>query len=238
MKITIPQLKDWYNEFNSTVFGGKCPDLREINFIITHNYHQLGQFRPRSNGYDIRVSEYYVVGETEYRNVLLHEMCHLWCHCNGYMYEGHGKNWKRMASIATRITGLNITRLSSRKGFEVDSRFKAKEESLKDRKFGAYPIVVFDYGDHKFCVKTTKKVLLQYSNYSGDKLSTHAKDYDIYISDQFPKWSTSKHLYMGYKYSNEDFEKKIKPLLEKGFQTKNPGEIFRPAGEYYDLVVR
>ena len=239
MRITISQLEDWYIEFNTTVFNGQCPDLGKVKFIITHNYHQLGQFLPRYGVYNIKISEYYIVNETEYRNTLLHEMCHLWCHCNGYRREGHGPNWKRIARIATRLTGLDITRTSSRKNYEVDPRFKAKADSLKNKKFGVYPIVVLDYGDHKFCIKTSKNVLCKYSDYCGEKLLVGdlVKDYDIYISDRFPNWQVSKSLHRGYRIDNHTWENKTKPLLEKGFCTKNPAEIFRPAGQYYDLVV-
>lgn len=239
MRITIPQLKDWYDDFNTTVFNGHCPTNDKVNFIITHNYNQLGQFSPRYGNLTIKVSEYYLVGENEYRNVLLHEMCHLWCYCNGFRREGHGNNWKRIARHATKMTGLDITRTNSRRGFEVDPRFKAKEQKLKDKRFGGYPIVVLDYGDHKFCIKTTKSVLCKYSDHCGESLlvSNMVKDYDIYVSDRFPNWQVSKSLHRGYRIDNATWETKTLPILEKGFKTKNPAEIFRPSGEYYDLVV-
>lgn len=240
MQLTIAQLQDWYDEFNCIVFNGQCPESFKVNFVITHTYHQLGQFSPRHGCLTIKISDYYLVTENEYRNTLLHEMCHLWCYVTGYRREGHGANWKRIASIATRLTGLEITRTNSRKDFGVNPLYQGKQDRRMEKKFGGYAIVVLDYGDHKFCVKTTRKVLCQYSNYCGEELrvSSLCKGYDIFLSEQFTRWSCSKSLHRGYRYTNDEFDRKIRPIMERTFTTKNPSDIFRPSGKYYDLVVR
>ena len=239
MKLTIAQLMVWYDEFREVVFNGHVPPSWQINFVITHTYHMLGYFQPRNGNITIKISDYYLVSETEYRNTLLHEMCHAWCYCNGFRREGHGPNWKKIARVATKITGLEITRCNSRRGFEVNPLYQKKQDKRMERKFGVYPIVVLDYGDHKFCVKTTKSVLCKASDHSGNKLnvSVRCQDYNIFISEVFTNWSCSKSLGRGYRFTNEEFEKKIVPIMEKSFSTKDPAEIFRPSGQYYDLVI-
>ena len=108
MKPTLALMTDWFGELNRSVFGGELP---AVKLAFNNTRRQLGQFYwGGGRGLGIKISLYWDRTEDQYRNCLLHEMCHLYCYNCGWIHEGHGKRWKMIADYASRKTGLHIRR--------------------------------------------------------------------------------------------------------------------------------
>jgi len=222
MQVTISQLTAWFNEFKGIVFDNDMPKVR---FILTNTRTQLGRATRRGNDYSIKITNYYDRTATQFRNTLLHEMCHIWCYYKGYRDDHHtGYHWQQITDKAYRLTGLLITRTCSDKLVPSEAN-KAKAQAIEARKTAPAIIVDFDYGTHHFLVKTTKKVVWDASDgrviigYSRPKIS-------VYVSDAFPNWQSSRSLNRGYKYGVFDYERKVQPLLEKARKVENISEVW------------
>ena len=108
MTPTLAQMNAWFDEFNDVVFSNTLPKVK-ITFNKTRC--QLGQFYwGFGRGIGIKISLFWDRTEDQFRNCLLHEMCHLYCYNRGWINEHHGQRWKRIAAYATRMTGLYIQR--------------------------------------------------------------------------------------------------------------------------------
>lgn len=108
MKPTIAQMAAWFDEFNNSVFNGELP---QVKITFNNTRRQLGQFYwGAGRGLGIKISLFWDRTEDQYRNSLLHEMCHLYCFNRGWFREGHGIRWKRITDYASRQTGLHIKR--------------------------------------------------------------------------------------------------------------------------------
>ena len=117
MRPTILQMYQWFDEINEQVFCGEMPRVR---ITFTNTRRQLGQFYwGGGRGIGIKISLYYDRTEEQYRNSLLHEMCHLYCYNRGWIHEHHGERWKMIAAYATRVTGLLIQRCEDITGWKV-----------------------------------------------------------------------------------------------------------------------
>ena len=137
MKPTLTQMNKWFDEFNSAVFSNKLP---KVKITFNNTRRQLGQFywRP-TRGIGIKISLFYDRKEEGFRNTLLHEMCHLYCYKQGWVHEGHGENWKRIADKAYRITGLYIQRTQTDEVFVPrGAENKAKMKAVKEKVSGVY----------------------------------------------------------------------------------------------------
>lgn len=83
MQASVNQLKEWFSSFNERYFDGELP----MPVIAVGNSRtRLGSMSWRrrkrqlfksDDSYVIRVSNYFDMDETHYKNVLLHEMIHL-----------------------------------------------------------------------------------------------------------------------------------------------------------------
>lgn len=117
MRPTILQMDQWFDDFNKRVFRDELPKVR-VTFNNTRR--QLGQFYwGGGRGIGIKISLYYDRSEEQYRNTLLHEMCHLYCYNRGWIHEHHGERWKKVAAYATKVTGLLIQRCEDISGWKV-----------------------------------------------------------------------------------------------------------------------
>lgn len=236
MKVTTKQLQTWFDEFNAAVFDNKLP---KVPFTLTNTRHQLGQFYwgPR-RGIGIKISLFWDRTKEQYRNCLLHEMCHLYCYQQGWVREGHGPRWKSIANKAYRITGLYIQRCENASGWKAAAGNEAKLEAVKAKKNAPAIIVDLEYDTYHFIVKTTKKVLWDASD--GNTLRLYANRVKgIYICDdnRVLNWQNSRSMHRGYKFGTWDYEHNIKPILEKGIKVDNLRKLCR-WGEYDCLGVR
>lgn len=236
MTPTITQMQTWFKEFNTTVFNNELPTVK-ITFNNTRR--QLGQFYwGNGRGIGIKISLFWDRNEEQYRNCLLHEMCHLYCYDRGWIHEGHGSRWKQIAAYATRKTGLHIQRCENITGWEVASGNEEKMQAVKAKKDAPAVLLDLDYGKYHFVVKTTRKVLQ--SNDSTDfncNIKTSAKSWRVVISDAplFKRYQTSRSIHRGYRYDPFQYEKDIKPLLDKGIEVESLQALFR--GHYNCLGI-
>lgn len=222
MIITTEILKDWYTKYNAEAFNNDLPSVRsgKIVFKIVHSRHMLGQHRPMEYYHQIKVTDYYDFTESWYRKILLHEMCHLWCHVMGWPYEHHGWRWKNKAAIVGRMYGYDITRTENIQGVNVRDCFVAKETERKVKKLTSTKfLVVMDYPDHEWVVKVSPNTLKKSTDYTGNRLGKEvAKPYRIWkITNEIPLFghmSESRSLWRGYQVSYANFEKLYKPKLE------------------------
>ena len=238
MTPTITQMQTWFDEFNKQVFNDTLPKVK-ISFNNTRR--MLGQFYwGNGRGIGIKISLFWDRTDDQYRNCLLHEMCHLYCYHQGWIREGHGSRWKNIANYAYRKTGLLIQRCEDIKGWVPSGTAnQEKLEVVKAKRLAPSIILDLDYGDYHFIVKTTKKVLQ--SNDSTDwncKVKTSAKSYRVVLSDAplFSHYQTSRSIHRGYRYNTKEYEKSVKDNLDKGIAVENLGELFR--GKFDCLGIR
>ena len=234
MKPTLTQMSKWFDEFNTLVFSGNLPKVK-ITFTNTRN--QLGQFYwGPTRGIGIKVSLFYDRTEENFRNTLLHEMCHLYCYKQGWVHEGHGDKWKAIADKAYRITGLYIQRTQRGEVFVPRAENKAKMDAVKARRNAPAILVDIDYGSYHFIVKTTKKVIWDASDgniIKGRNVS------GVYICDdkRVVGWQNSRSLNRGYKFPNYQYDKEIAPILGKAVKIDNLRKLCW-WGEYDKMGVR
>ena len=237
MQVTIAQLQSWYKEFNGIVFNY---DMPKVNFIITNTRRTLGQANRRGTAYSIKISNFYDRTKEQFRNTLLHEMCHIWCYFHGYHDDHHtGYHWREITEIARKKTGILITRTEDSTDLKPAKRNEAKMEAVKAKKNAPAILVDIDYGNHHFIVKTTKKVLWDASDGSNIKAVAGGKVLGIYICDdrRATAWQTSRSVHRGYKFKNADYKRDILPMLEKGIKVDNLRKLCF-WGEYDCLGIR
>lgn len=224
----------WFDEFNKAVFEDKLP---KVPIKFTNTFRQLGQFYwGNGRGMGIKISLYYDRTEEQYRNCLLHEMCHLYCYKQGWTREGHGPRWKAIANKAYRITGLYIQRCENARDWKVADKNKAHAAARKEKKNAPAILVDIDYGTYHFIVKTTKKVIWDASDgnvIKGKNVS------GVYICDDKRAlgWQNSRSLHRGYKFHNWEYEREIAPMLKKAIKVSDLRKLCW-WGEYDNLGVR
>ena len=236
MKPTITKMQAWFDEFNKAVFDGKLP---KVPIKFTNTYRQLGQFYwGASRGIGIKISLYYDRTEEQYRNCLLHEMCHLYCYKQGWVHEHHGPRWLDIADKAYRITGLYIQRCEDARGWKVADNNKEHAEARKEKKNAPAILVDVAYDTYHFIIKTTKKVLWDASNGNEIKFG-YGKVAGIYICDSKRAlgWQNSRSLHRGYKFRNWEYNAEIKPMLNKAIKVDDLRKLCF-WGEYDCLGVR
>ena len=234
----MTQMLGWFDEFNKQVFNNELPKVR-ITFNNTRR--MLGQFYwGNGRGIGIKISLFWDRTVDEFRNTLLHEMCHLYCYNKGWIREGHGARWKAIANYAYRKTGLFIQRCEdSSKWVPAGTANQEKLDAVKEKRNAPAIIVDLDYGDHHFLVKTTKKVLQSNDTTNWDcKIKTSAKSYRVVLTDDphFVRYQTSRSIHRGYRYNTREYELTIKTRLDKGIEVERLSELFW--GKYDCLGIR
>ena len=125
MELTREFIKSKFVAFNSEYFGGK---LRMPRFEVIHTKNMLGKCDWETIGgirtnYVICISDYYMLGEKKYCNIILHEMIHLHIRQNG-IKDTRRHHGAVFYSIADRINrcGWNISRTDDVTGYETAER--------------------------------------------------------------------------------------------------------------------
>ena len=102
-----------FQAFNHDYFGGKLPIPR---VVIRHSYRTLGYFHCEIDEYGnilspiIEMSDNYDYTESQFRDILVHEMIHYFLVFNGKDKKcRHGKEFKRMSKEFNSKYGMNIT---------------------------------------------------------------------------------------------------------------------------------
>lgn len=236
MQVTIAQLQSWYKEFNGIVFDY---DMPKVTFILTNTRRALGQANRMGTNYSIKISNFYDRTKEQFRNTLLHEMCHIWCYFHGYHDEHHtGYHWRQITSKAASKTGILITRCVEGQ-LTPAKHNEAKMEAVKAKKNAPAILVDIDYGKYHFIVKTTKKVLWDASDGNAIKPVGVGKVLGIYICDDARAlgWQTSRSVHRGYKFQSSEYKRDILPMLEKGIKVDNLRKLCW-WGEYDCLGIR
>jgi len=115
MQVTPQNLREWFAVFNQRYFEGK---LSEPKFAVGKSRTRLGSLSWKTHrkllfgvkcDYTIRLSNYYDVEERDFKNVLLHEMIHLYIESQ-YVKDtsSHGVVFRRMMRTINE-DGWNIT---------------------------------------------------------------------------------------------------------------------------------
>ena len=238
MQVTIAQLQSWYKEFNGIVFEY---DMPKVSFILTNTRRQLGQASRRGTSYTIKISNFYERTKEEFRHTLLHEMCHIWCYYHGYHDEHHtGYHWLEITERVYRRTGFQITRTENSANLKPAKRNEAKMEAVKAKKNAPAILVDIDYGKYHFIVKATKKVVWDATDHKGElEKSGTGIVRGVYLCDT-PRaigWQNSRSLHRGYKFANAEYDKSIKPMLDKAIKVDNLRKLCF-WGEYDCLGIR
>lgn len=236
MKPTLAQVTSWFNDYNNIVFDGKLPRV-PISFCNTRR--QLGQFYWGYNrGIGIKISLYYDRPEEDYRNTLVHEMCHLYCYERGWQNEQHGPRWKAVAKRASWITGMNIQRVHEGAcDWEVAKENRTKAKALKEKRNAPSLMVDLEYESYHFLVKVTKKTLSSCTKSDGT-LDTRAKSYKVFISNDklFKTFQTSRSIRRGYEYKNYEYQHTIAPKLANVTEITDLKKLFRGDYDRYGLA--
>lgn len=132
MQVSVNQLTEWFSLFNDRYFNGRLP----MPVIAVGNSRtRLGsmswkrkkrQLFKSDDSYVIRVSNYFDMDETHYKNVLLHEMIHL-CIVHRKIRDtsAHGVVFRKMME-SINADGWEIS-VSTRIGDEVKRNTKANK---------------------------------------------------------------------------------------------------------------
>lgn len=228
MKITLTQVQGWFDYYNNLVFGGKLP---RVPIKLNNTRRQLGQFYwGVSRGIGIKISTYYDRPESEYKNTIVHEMCHLYCYNRGWKNEHHGPRWRAIADKASRITGFNIQRLHDGVNeWKVATKNKERDKAVKAKKEAPSLVVVLEYSNYYFVVKTSVNVLMSDKCTTKDgRLRTNAKASKVYISKDplFRTFQSSRSLHRGYKYGFIEFVNRVAPKLKGAVEVTDIPSLF------------
>lgn len=100
-------------DFNEEYFNNELP---MPNFAVKHSYRTLGYFHCEFDWYGdiveptIEMSDYYDYTESQFRDILIHEMIHYYLLlCGKDRRCRHGRAFKRMAKQFNSLYGMNIT---------------------------------------------------------------------------------------------------------------------------------
>ncbi len=116
MKITVNDIKEWFGRFNDEYFGGELPQPR---LMLSKASTRLGSMAYRRRrklfstelyDFTIRISTCYDLTQKEYRDVLVHEMIHLYIAYKGlHDTSPHGQVFRSIMERLNRTHGLNMS---------------------------------------------------------------------------------------------------------------------------------
>jgi hypothetical protein len=90
---TDKELKDWYNDFNASYFGGKLPKDTVIGRFTNKGYLAV-TYKGKDGVFVIGFSDSYNLGDIHNELVLLHEMCHIESWHEIAKGTDHGRQWR------------------------------------------------------------------------------------------------------------------------------------------------
>ena len=136
--ITLPKLETLFEKFNKEYFNG---ELQKPNFRIKTNKRQLGCCEVKhtvTNPYvnvTIVISNYYNVPSKDLEETMLHEMIHYMEYVK-HKKMTHTKTFKEKADEINKLSKhrYNISRTTSRNGFELSNEGMIREQRAKAKK--------------------------------------------------------------------------------------------------------
>lgn len=114
--ITVDRIRSRYDEFNRKLFGGELPGPPMVTFKTNRRTRSFGRTvgkfskgiaKPRVSNYyldsykdleslkllsfiEVQISTFFNMEPAHFDGILAHEMVHVWCFANGYIWGNHG----------------------------------------------------------------------------------------------------------------------------------------------------
>lgn len=126
MQITLLKVIYDFSRYNTLYFDDELPIP---DFGMIHGFHNLGYFTatpsPKGCHVKIEISDFYDYTEEQYRDVLVHEMLHLYLFATGLDTKvNHGIEFQHMADYLNLRYGLNISPLVDTTHMKVSPQAK------------------------------------------------------------------------------------------------------------------
>lgn len=136
MKLTTEWMETWFDELNRLYFK---TDLPRPRLYVSRSKQRLGclgykmQRKKQDAAYDYRLglTNYYVLTEWDYQNILLHEMIHLLIAHNGWRdTSAHGKVFRQLRDHLNNDCGWDIRISYNTRQLSVNPQFLQRKKFL------------------------------------------------------------------------------------------------------------
>lgn len=219
-EITIPAIEKKFDIFNAQFFENRLP---HVQFIISNSKCHLGRYSSRWDEMrpKITISTYYKVSEEDVENTLIHEMIHLYEDKVLHVQPSHTRTFKTKANEIYNLSNgkYNITRLSSRKGYELSEEGQMKADRVKLN--GKKPIIVLikeinKYGEEYMWLMRVSDKLYTSIFFDNEPLNQYVSKFIVmgFIYDKPKDWIRQTKLCTktlgGYKLPYTEFISKHK----------------------------
>lgn len=163
----LKTIKSDYSLFNIMLFNNSLPNSSKVDFILHDIPEAVGYSCHRKrkskmgNYHEIAFCKYYVFDRDFIREVLIHEMIHLWqdSHVSENRYKVCSWNVAHDRVFTSKMNTINLILERNLYDIRIDTVCK-KELSLDprcDSESDFYVICMEDFGNHQMCIKTTKR---------------------------------------------------------------------------------
>ena len=169
--MSVELMTDWYDMFNRELFGGKLGECNfEVKKIGTQRFGDISmQGQPlqysrydrrlyttkggnkiyinRENFYRlakplIRLNSSYKCSEFAWATTLVHEMCHYYTFMDGrYPKQGHGKEFKAIASHVNSISQFHITTYGDLSERELDDEAQRQVQNRRKNRINSVKVM-------------------------------------------------------------------------------------------------
>ena len=166
-KSELQNIKSDYGLFNAVLFNNCLPKANEINFMLHSLTYAAGFSRhrdkPTKNGniHDIAFCRYYKFTQRQIREILIHEMIHLWqdTHVAEWRYKRCSNDIAHDRVFMSKMASINV--ILDRKGFDLKISDTFKDKLYLDENVSVssdhYVFFGEDYGGQHIFFRTKQK---------------------------------------------------------------------------------
>lgn len=197
MKATVEYIRQKFDEFNQTMFGGTLPvlpirlsDAKGFLGKISFEYEEDENGNQIETGFVLRINTRIDLEESVVEDTIIHEMIHYYI---GYMQledtSDHGPVFQKMMSNINKKFGRHIT--ISYKGSEKEN------EQMIDSRPKWHVIAIISTKDGRKGVKVLPRVIERVVTFNNDILKdTRISSVDLYMHNDpyFNRYPNSKSL--------------------------------------------
>ena len=163
----LKTIKEDYSLFNIKLFNNSLPNSSKVDFILHDMPEAVGYSCHRSrksktgNYHEIAFCKYYVFDRDFIREVLIHEMIHLWqdSHVSEKRYKRCSWNVAHDRVFTSKMATINLILERNLYDIKIDTvckkKLKLDTRINSDKDF--YVIFLEDFGNHHIAVKTKNK---------------------------------------------------------------------------------